>query len=101
MPMTPDSQSATVEIFGQTYKLRGIRDREALQRLASYVDGKMQQISDQAPTNDSLKIAILAALNIADEYFQALARSSEPQSLDTVEEKIEEITQILDSCLEE
>ena len=91
----------TVEIFGQTYRLRGVRDPEALQRLASYVDGKMNTVADQMRAGDTLKIAILAALNIADEYFQALERSAELQNVEAVEEKIEEIAQILDSCLEE
>jgi cell division protein ZapA len=98
---TTGGQSVTVEIFGQTYKLRGVRDRQALERLASYVDGKMASIAEQTKATDTLKMAILAALNIADEYFQAVERSAEPQGLETVEAKIEEITLILDSCLED
>jgi cell division protein ZapA len=97
----PDGRLVTVEIFGQTYRLRGVHDAEALERLASYVDGKMNAVADQMQISDTIKIAILAALNIADEYFQALERSGEPQDAQAVEEKIEEINHILDSCLEE
>ena len=97
----PDGRLVTVEIFGQTYRLRGVRDAEALQRLAAYVNDKMNTVADQMQVGDTLKIAILAALNIADEYFQALDRSAEPQDAEAIEEKIEEINHILDSCLEE
>lgn len=93
--------AVTVEIFGQSYKLRGVRDRAALERLADYVNGKMNDIEGQTGTKDTLKIAILASLNIADEYFQALECTTEPRGLEALEAKLEEITHALDSCLEE
>jgi len=55
-----------VEIYDQTYHLRG-SDSEYIQHLAEYVDTKMRLISKQAATVDSLRLAVLAALNIADE----------------------------------
>ncbi len=55
-----------VEIYDQTYHLRG-SDPEYIARLAEYVDTKMRLISQQASTVDSLRLAVLAALNIADE----------------------------------
>jgi len=55
-----------VEIYDQTYHLRG-SDSEYIGRLADYVDTKMRLISQQASTVDSLRLAVLAALNIADE----------------------------------
>ena len=60
------STSIRVEIYGQNYHLRGT-DPEYIQDLAEYVDAKMRLISEQAATVDSLKVAVLAALNIADE----------------------------------
>ncbi|HEV8376128.1 MAG TPA: cell division protein ZapA [Candidatus Polarisedimenticolia bacterium] len=59
-----------VEIFGQTYNLRGEGDTSYITRLAAFVDQKMREVSDTTATVDSLKVAILAALNIADEHFQ-------------------------------
>ena len=59
--------SVRVEIYDQTYHLRG-SDAEYISDLAEYVDTKMRLISQQASTVDSLKVAVLAALNIADEY---------------------------------
>jgi cell division protein ZapA len=59
--------SVRVEIYDQTYQLRGT-DPEYIGKLADYVDTKMRIISQQASTVDSLRVAVLAALNIADEY---------------------------------
>src|SRR5882672_2794759 len=56
-----------VEIYGQSYNLRGEGETGYIQDLASYVDRKMREVSEATATVDSLKVAILAALNIADE----------------------------------
>jgi cell division protein ZapA len=61
-----------VEIYDQTYHLRG-SDPEYIGELAEYVDTKMRLIAQQAATVDSLRVAVLAALNIADEL-QVLKR---------------------------
>jgi cell division protein ZapA len=61
------SSSIRVEIFDQTYNLRGT-DPEYIFKLAEYVDGKMRAVAEQASTVDTLRLAVLAALNIADEY---------------------------------
>jgi cell division protein ZapA len=57
-----------VEIYNQTYNIRSDGDNEYILRLAEYVDGKMREISSGTLTVDSLKVAILAALHIADEF---------------------------------
>jgi cell division protein ZapA len=59
--------SVRVEIFDQVYNLRG-SDADYILRLAEYVDGKMRAVSQQTATVDSVRLAVLAALNIADEY---------------------------------
>ena len=64
------SVSAEIEIFGAVYPVRGDKDPEYLQELADLVDGKMHDISRQVQTVDTGKIAILAALNLADELVQ-------------------------------
>lgn len=55
-----------VDIYDQTYHLRG-SDTEYIAQLGEYVDNKMRLIAQQAATVDSLRVAVLAALNIADE----------------------------------
>jgi len=59
--------SVRVEIFDQTYSLRGT-DTEYIEKLAEYVDAKIRAVAEQTTTVDSLRLAVLAALNIADEY---------------------------------
>ena len=59
--------SVRVEIFDQAYNLRGT-DPDYIFKLADYVDVKMRTVAEQTSTVDSLRLAVLAALNIADEY---------------------------------
>lgn len=70
------SGNVRVEIYDQTYHLRG-SDAEYIAELAEYVDTKMRLIAEQAATVDSLRVAVLAALNIADELFTLRARWAE------------------------
>jgi cell division protein ZapA len=60
--------STGVEIFGQTYHVRGDGDPDYLTELARFVDTRMREVAAQVATVDPMKIAILAALNIADEF---------------------------------
>ena len=74
-----------VKVFGRTYKIKvkGEEDEEYISRLTSYVDQKMQEIAVKSRSEDPTKIAVLAALNIADEYFLSRMR------LDKVDERID------------
>ena len=56
-----------VEIYNQTYNIRSDGDSDYITQLAEFVDGRMREISSGTLTVDSLKVAILAALHIADE----------------------------------
>lgn len=68
-----ESQSIAVEIYDQIYHLRGT-DRAYIQQLAHVVDGKMRAVAALGNTADSLRVAVLAALNIADELETARQR---------------------------
>jgi len=59
--------SVRVEIFDQAYNLRG-SDAEYILKLAEYVDAKMRAVAEATNTIDTARLAVLAALNIADEY---------------------------------
>src|SRR6266702_2661524 len=61
------SPTVRVEIYNQTYNIRSDGDTEYIAQLAEFVDGRMREISSGTLTVDSLKVAILAALHIADE----------------------------------
>lgn len=69
---TRKEQSIQVEIYNHTYNIRSDADIEYILGLAEYVDRKMREISSGAMTVDSLKVAILAALHIADEYHRSM-----------------------------
>ena len=56
----------TVEIYDQTYHLSG-QDENHVRELAARVDAKMRAVAAQGRTVDSLRVAVLAALNLADE----------------------------------
>lgn len=64
------SNYVTVEIYDQTYHLSG-EDPEHIRKLAEQVDAKMRAVAAQGRTVDSLRVAVLAALNLADELSQA------------------------------
>jgi cell division protein ZapA len=92
------SSSVRVEIYDQTYHLRG-SDPEYITQLAAYVDGKMRLISQQAATVDSLRVAVLAALNIADE-FHVLKRKHDGIASD-YNARAEQLSGALDEVLQE
>jgi cell division protein ZapA len=87
-----------VEIFDQTYHLRGT-DGKYIGQLADYVDTKMRLISQQVATVDSMRVAVLAALNIADEL-HVLKRKYDAIAND-YQERTEHLAGALDEVLEE
>ena len=67
MEATTTTPTVRVEIYNQTYNIRSDGDTEYIIQLAEFVDSRMREISSGTLTVDSLKVAILAALHIADE----------------------------------
>ena len=90
--------SVRVEIFDQVYNLRG-SDADYILKLAEYVDAKMRAVSEQTATVDSVRLAVLAALNIADEY-HLLKRGAEVPSPD-VRRRAIKLASALDEVLQE
>jgi len=66
----------TVEIAGQRYPIRSSLDERYIAELAAYVDQKMRAAVTAAPESDTLGLAILVALNIADDVFRARQQQS-------------------------
>ena len=98
MAQSNGNGSVRVEIYDQTYQLRGT-DPEYIGELAGYVDNKMRVIAQQASTVDSLRVAVLAALNIADEYL-ILKRKYDSIASD-YHARAEQLSGALDEVLEE
>ena len=68
-----DMEAVVVDIYDQIYQLRGVKP-EYIERLAEVVDLKMRAVSAHGSTVDSLRVAVLAALNLADELVTLRAR---------------------------
>ena len=86
-----------VEVNGQRYPIRSTLDAGYVQELASYVDRKMKMACDSAPSTDALGLAILVALNIADEYFRA--RDSQNAADGSISARAGELERIVDQAL--
>jgi cell division protein ZapA len=84
-----------VDIFGQPYSIKAGADPDYIKNVAGYVDAKMREIASALPTVDSLKIAVLAALNITDEFFQ-LKRDNSDAS-EELDRRAQKINQLLSS----
>jgi cell division protein ZapA len=93
-----EARSTPVTIFGRTYQLRGAGDPGYLAELAADVDRKMKEVADATGTADTLKVAILAALNIADERFEA-SRAGAPRLDEEEEARLDRMMALLDEVL--
>lgn len=91
--------SVRVEIFDQAYNLRG-SDAEYIIKLADYVDSKMRAVAEQTNTIDTVRLAVLAALNIADE-FHLLRRKLEGSTSAGSRQRARKLADALDEVLEE
>ncbi len=91
------SQTITVTIYGQEYPIRGDGDEEYIRKVAAYVDECMQQIEEQTSIKTPTRLAILAALNIADELFAV--KSEKERLLAEFEEKARELSEVLNQSL--
>ena len=98
-PQVQDASNASVrvEIFDQGYNLRGT-DPDYILKLAEYVDTKMRAVSQQTHTVDTSRLAVLAALNIADEY-HLLKRKMDGGTSDS-SRKARQLLNALDEVLE-
>jgi len=85
-----------VEIFGQTYAVRGA-DPAHVEKLAGYVDGQMREVSRAGGTVDSMRIAVLAALNLADECFRLKDEVARAEG--AVRDRVERLGRELSSVL--
>lgn len=84
-----------VVIFGKDYEIKGEHDEEYIQKIASYVDSIMQDISNKTGIISTERIAVLTALNIADEM------NKERQRFDEYIQKLEkELKDVLNANIE-
>ncbi len=95
--MDPQKGVVTVEIAGQRYPIRSGLDAAYVAELAAYVDKKMRAAAEAAPSTDTLGLAVLVALNLADEYFRA--RQTESSAHGELHERALRLEQLVDQVL--
>ena len=88
-----------VEICDRIYPVAGAIDRDYLERLSAYVDGKMREIQESSRTVDTVKVAVMAALNIADELFQLRDQAERAEA--AIADKSSRCSELLDRLLPE
>lgn len=92
-----DTRVVHVEIHGHQYPIRSGLDPVYVAELAAYVDEKMRAASRETTAGDTLKVAVLAALNIADECFRA--RDDDRRQRTSISSRAEELERMLDLAL--
>src|SRR3984885_15086843 len=97
-PKNADDRGVREEIFDQAYNLRG-SDAEYIFKLVEYVDAKMRAVAEQTHTVDTARLAVLAALNIADEY-HLLKRNQDGGAVE-YPKRAHHLADALDEVLEE
>src|SRR5262245_18395160 len=91
-----NNSSVRVEIFDQAYNLRG-SDPDYILKLADYVDSKMRAVASATNTIDTVRLAVLAALNIADEYH--LLRKKQDGGATDYQKRTHQLVHALDEVL--
>jgi cell division protein ZapA len=93
------SRVVHVEIHGQRYAIRSELEPQYVAELAGYLDDKMRSASRELASTDSVRVAVIAALNIADELFRA--RSDSQGADHRMRARAAEIERLVDAVLDE
>lgn len=86
-----------VQIYDQEYKFQSDQQEAYVRKLAAYVDGKMHSVAESTRTVDSLRVAVLAAINIADELFSL--RGEQQLAVAPLRERLEKCVEMVDEAL--
>ena len=97
--MQSENEVRRVEICDRVYAVTGAIDGDYLERLSAYVDGKMREIQESSRTVDTVKVAVMAALNIADELFQQREQAERVDA--AIADKSSRCSEMLDPFLPE
>ena len=95
--MCSDKNVLKVRIYGAEYSIRGYADANYIKAVADYVDHKMREVDNTVRVDSSLKVAILASLNITDELFRERAAKEQIQT--QLEDKIIKLNTMIDQRL--
>jgi cell division protein ZapA len=87
-----------IDIYDQSYNVNADHNAEYVTELAAYVDLKMREVAEATRTVDSLKVAVLAALNIADELFAARERQQRIEG--PLRQRVEKCVALVEKAIE-
>lgn len=87
-----------VEIFDQTYNIQTDGDEDHLRNVTSFLDEKMRAVAESTRQVDSTRVAVLAALNIADEFFSLRARLEEMEG--PLRQRVQRCVRLVEKTLE-
>ena len=68
-----------VRILGKDYVVKGLETDEYIQRVALYIDKKMNEVSKTDHRLNTALVAVLTAINVADDYFKSIDSFKELQ----------------------
>jgi len=94
----PEPRVVHIEVHGQRYPIRTTLETPYVHDLAAYVDRKMALAVEASPSSDMLGLAVLTALNIADEFFRA--RSQRIDDADNITERTAALERMVDQALQ-
>ena len=87
-----------IEIFDQMYNVQADGDEAYLRELAAFVDGKMRTVAEATRQVDSMRVAVLSALNIADELFTLRKRQQDLEG--PLRQRVEKCVTLVEKALE-
>ena len=97
-PIIEPKRNVRVDIYDQSYNVSAGDNEAYIRELAAYVDTKMREVAEATRIADSLKVAVLAALNIADEFFTIRSRQQEIEG--PLRKRVEKCVSLVEKALE-
>lgn len=94
-----DKNTVKVNIYGSEYVIKGDADTGHIEKISQFVDQKMKEINKSGTIKSPLKVAILAALNIADEYFKT--RDEQKLQIESYESRAKKLLKSLNAGVTE
>ena len=93
-----DTSRIKVELLGTSFHIESPEDRQYLDNVVAYLTAKVDEVRGEAPVADPVKIALIAGLNIVDEFFKE--RDGGARSAETGKPRDAEISRIAESLIE-
>lgn len=91
-------KSVEIKLLNQKFNLKTDSDEAYVHRVSDFVNKKLFDVQEKTHSVSSLNVALLAALNIADDYFKMKGKKKDPRQ--EAKQKVQELIQLVDRCME-